>query len=199
MTLKSISAQYPPDKASFLWRAAPRCSRSSLSICVKQEMSPDDTWQSTDLRPPCRHCQLVYLIKQESLNLKQKRVSPLHCETFHFLLVILLCHPQLPQLLFGHLTFSFSFLCFSVLDRMMWKQSIRLYVTAAGSLRLPRTLKCGESNFDTKSCGLRRSGTLKNLAIVARRNTTALVLFLILRQGEVFSWVLASPQNTTDA
>lgn len=85
------------------------------------------------------------------------------------------------------------FICFSALDRMMWKQSIRLYAAVAGSFRLPKTLKCGESNMDTKSCGLPGSGPWK-IWLLRWDATRPLSTFLILRwggglvKGVCFNW-----------
>lgn len=85
------------------------------------------------------------------------------------------CHSQLPFLLFVCLALLFPLICSSVLNRESKASASlqRLLAACVGQ----KTLKCGESNFDKKSCGLQRSGTVKNRAVAVRRNMTAIALF----------------------
>lgn len=86
----------------------------------------------------------------------------------------------------------------SVLDRMTWKQSIRLSAVVAGSLGFLKTLKCGESNFDTKVMWPAETRTLKNRGVVVKRNTTARVSFWSCGRAAALSGVLASTDHNTD-
>lgn len=127
-------------------------------------------WLETSLLPG--YCQLVYLMKRRNFLIRKKR-RPQGSPYFF----VKLSYPFLfglvsssdlpistpsPFVCTSYILVFLLFICFSVLDRMMWKQSIRLAAVVAGSLSLPKTLKCGESNFDTKSCGLPRSGPWKS-------------------------------------
>lgn len=73
------------------------------------------------------------------------------------------------------LALLFSLICSSVLNRES-KASAALQRLLAACF-CQKTLKCGESNFNKKSCGLQRSATVKNRAVAVRRNMTALALF----------------------
>lgn len=76
---------------------------------------------------------------------------------------------------FSCLTLLFPLICSSVLNRESKAPASLQRLLAACFCQ--KTLKCGESNFDKKSCGLQRSGTVKNRAVAVRRNMTALALF----------------------
>lgn len=198
--MKSIPALYPPDNASFLRQAALCRNPSSLSICLKQEMRPDVkhdsalTWDLLVARP----LSACISNKQRTFNLKKDCYFVKLSYPSHYPPAPLICHSELPPLLFVCLTFLFCFLCSSVLDRMMWKQSIRLSTAVAGSLHWPKTLKCGESNFDPKSWGLLRSGTWpEKSGCCGETQHDRSCTFLSLRQGKVFSRVLALTLTTT--
>lgn len=162
-------------------------------------------WLETSLS--AGHCQLVYMMKTRKLLIwKRKTTLGFLCFLVKlsyppFILFCFLYVPILtpsPSVCKSSIGVFLPFICFSVRDRLMLKQSIRLSAAVAGSLGFPATLKCGESNSDTKSCGLLRSGPRKNPAVAVRRNTTALVRFWSWGWEAALSRVLALTDHETD-
>ena len=156
MTPQSRVAQYPPDKARFLRRATLHCDPSSLSISRDQEMRPDVnhdsslTWDLLLARLmwafTCDANKELLISRRDDpwvcLCLCAAFISSRYCDLFP----PLVCQSPLP-LLFCLCVLRSCFPSFALLlhlgsDDVKAKQSASL-LQFAGSLALPKTLKCG--------------------------------------------------------
>ena len=80
------------------------------------------------------------------------------------------CHSQ--PLLLWFLCLPIVLPSIALLFWMIWKQSICLFAAVAGSLFLPETVRCDESNFNIMLCNLLVPGTLKNCCCGETQITT---------------------------